>query len=185
MIPFRQKSPYLLIAVGLLGGCATLPEGPGVLALPGTGKSFDQFRNDDAACRAYAYEQVGGKTASRRAGESGARSAAVGAVAGGLLGAGIDGRHGAAVGAGTGLVVGGLAGSHAGETSAARMQERYDIRYVQCMYANGHRVPVAGVFTAQSDRPPPPPPPPRRSNAPPNAAPPAPGNPSPSTAPPP
>lgn len=184
MNPLRQQSPYLLIAVGLLGGCATLPEGPGVLALPGTGKNFDEFRADDATCRTYAYEQIGGKTASRAASESSARSAAAGAVAGGLLGAGIDGRHGAVAGAGTGLVVGGLAGSHAGETSAARIQERYDIRYIQCMYANGHQVPVRGVFTAQSNRPPPPPPP-RRGNAPPKAATPAPGNPSPTTAPPP
>lgn len=173
MTSFRQKSPYLflLIAMGLLGGCTTLPEGPGVLALPGTGKSFDQFRADDTACRAYAYEQIGGKTANRTVSESGARGAAVGAVAGGVLGSAIDGHHGTAVGVGTGLVIGGLAGSHAGETAAVRMQERYDIRYIQCMYANGHRVPVAGVFTAQSDRPPPPPP--RRGNAPPNAVPPS------------
>lgn len=158
----RWRSTRLCLVVPaalLLGACATLPDGPSVLALPGTGKSFDQFRSDDAACRQYAYEQVGGKTANRAANESTARSAATGAVAGGVLGAAIDGRHGAATGAGAGLVVGGLAGSHAGETSAHRAQQRYDIGYIQCMYASGHRVPVAGVFTAQSDRPPPPPPP--------------------------
>ena len=161
MPSFRQKSSYLLITAGLLGGCATLPAGPGVLVLPGTGKSFDQFRADDAACRTYADEQVSGKTAKRAASEGVARGAAVGAVAGGVLGTVIDGRHGALAGAGTGLVVGGLAGSHMGETAAQRGQEVYDIRYIQCMYANGHRVPVRGVFTAPSDRlrPPLPPPP--------------------------
>lgn len=167
----RRALPYAIASATLLAGCATFPEGPGVLALPGTGKSFDQFRGDDAACRAYAFEQVGGKTAGRAAGEASARSAAAGAAVGGILGAAVDGHRGVAMGAGTGLVVGGLAGSHAGETAAERRQEAYDIRYIQCMYANGHRVPVAGVFTAQSDRPPPPP---RRDSAPPTAVPPAP-----------
>src|SRR3982750_848383 len=40
-----------LLAVLLLGACATIPNGPGVMALPGTGKSFDEFRANDAECR--------------------------------------------------------------------------------------------------------------------------------------
>ena len=37
-----------LLALLALGACTTLPTGPSILALPGTGKSFDQFRADDA-----------------------------------------------------------------------------------------------------------------------------------------
>ena len=33
-----------LVAVGILSGCATAPTGPSVLALPGTGRSFEDFR---------------------------------------------------------------------------------------------------------------------------------------------
>jgi len=32
------------------------------MTLPGSGKSFDQFRADEYECRQYAYEQVGGNT---------------------------------------------------------------------------------------------------------------------------
>lgn len=171
--PMRRIPKITLAAAALLAsGCATLPEGPNILALPGTGKGFDQFQSDDAACRAYAYEQVAHSPRQRRGRRSSpARGAAVGAVAGGILGAAVDGHHGAAVGAGTGLVAGSLAGGQTGETAAERRQEAYDIRYIQCMYARGHRVPVAGVFTGQSDRPPPTPPRPPGGNARPEPAP--------------
>ena len=36
------------------------------MALPGTGKSFDQFRADDANCRQYAFQQSGGVSAVER-----------------------------------------------------------------------------------------------------------------------
>ncbi len=39
----------------LLSACASLPNSPGILVLPGTGKSFDQFRGDENECRMYAY----------------------------------------------------------------------------------------------------------------------------------
>ena len=38
-------------ALLLLGGCVSMPSGPSMMVLPGTGKSFDQFRADDADCR--------------------------------------------------------------------------------------------------------------------------------------
>jgi hypothetical protein len=47
-----------LIATALLAGCATTPRGPGVLVLPGSTKTFDQFRADDGQCRPYASEQI-------------------------------------------------------------------------------------------------------------------------------
>jgi len=152
----------LLIALLGLGACATLPTGPAVMVLPGTGKSFDQFRFDDGACRQFSYEQVAGVTPSRAAEDSGVRSAAVGAALGAVAGAAIDGSSGAATGAGVGLLFGGLAGAGAAERSAYGAQYRYDVAYQQCMYAKGHRIPVSARFTqapaAGSYTPLPPPP---------------------------
>lgn len=153
-----------LLGLLLLGACTTMPSGPSVLVLPGTGRSFDQFRSDDYVCRQYANEQIGGRTPDQAASESGVRSAAVGTAVGAVAGAAIGGRQGAAVGAGTGLLVGSVAGAGAAESSTYGLQQRYDYGYVQCMYAKGHRVPASGRFmTEPSHQPnyPPPPPPPR------------------------
>ena len=43
--------PALLTLSLLLGACATAPTEPTVLALPGTGKSLQQFNTDDLECR--------------------------------------------------------------------------------------------------------------------------------------
>ena len=43
-----------------LAACTTIPSGPSLYALPGTGKNFDQFRYDDQDCRQYAQVQTGG-----------------------------------------------------------------------------------------------------------------------------
>ena len=158
-----------LFALLLLGACTTIPAGPSVMAMPGTGKSFDQFRADDADCRQFALSQVGGATANDNAVESGVKSAAVGAAVGALAGAAMGGHQGAGVGAGVGLLAGSAAGAGAGQASGYGSQRRYDNAYVQCMYAKGDRVPVSGRMTsapAQAyNRPPantnvPPPPPP-------------------------
>ena len=56
----------LLVGIGVLAlaGCAsTPPPGPSVMVLPGTGKSFDEFRHDDHDCRGYAYVQSGAEGA--------------------------------------------------------------------------------------------------------------------------
>ena len=58
----------LLLSVVLLAGCASAPTGPGVMVLPGTGKSFDQFRADEQECRQYAHAQVSGGSAGSLAG---------------------------------------------------------------------------------------------------------------------
>ena len=161
----RSLLPIALLG---LGACATVPTGPAVMVLPGTGKNFDQFRFDDGVCRQFAYDQVAGVTPSRAADDSGVRSAAAGTLLGAAAGAAIDGSSGAAVGAGVGLLFGGLAGAGAAERSAYGAQYRYDVAYQQCMYAKGHRIPVSARFTqapspANYTPPPPPPnqPPPR------------------------
>jgi hypothetical protein len=166
----------ILIMVALLPACATLPTGPSVMALPGSNKSFDQFRMDDYFCRQFAYEQVGGVTGQQAARKSAVTSAAVGTALGAAAGAAIGSAsghmgEGMAIGAGSGLLLGGAAGSGYAEGSYYENQRRYDNAYVQCMYAKGNRVPVSGRFISsepsttykQTPRPPanyPPPPPP-------------------------
>jgi hypothetical protein len=128
-------------------GCASLPNGPSVMVLPGTGMSFDQFRNDDVICQQYASFQVGGTTANQAGISSGLTSAAAGTALGAAAGAAIGGGSGAAIGAGSGLVAGSLVGINAASSSMYETQQRYDIAYIQCMYAKGHQVPVFGQFS--------------------------------------
>jgi hypothetical protein len=157
----------------VLGGCADPLDGPSVMALPGTGRGFDQFRVDDSACRAYAFDQVQGRTVSGTATETTLAGAAVGTAVGAAIGAAANGSQGAGVGAATGLALGGLTGAGLGAESGYTVQRRYDHAYIQCMYAKGNRVPVSGDFAqAQGStwggttsipppppgRPPPPPP---------------------------
>jgi hypothetical protein len=138
------------------------------MSLPGSGKSFDEFRYDDKDCRQYSNEQIGGTSANQAADESLAKSAVVGTAVGALIGAAAGGRGSAAIGAGTGLLVGSVEGTAAADASAYNTQNRYDNAYVQCMYAKGHRVPVSGhllteprarVASPRDNYPPPPPPP--------------------------
>src|SRR3974390_95737 len=99
-------------AAALVGACVSVPDGPSVLVLPGTGKNFDQFRADDMACRQFASFQVGNKSANQAGVESGVTTAAVGAALGAAAGALIGGTgSAAAMGAGAGLAGGALVGS--------------------------------------------------------------------------
>ncbi|MCB1908966.1 MAG: hypothetical protein KDH15_16490 [Rhodocyclaceae bacterium] len=158
-------SASAVLAAVLLSACTNIPAGPSVLVLPGTGKSFQQFRSDEQLCRRYASDLLGGKTPDGAAVDAGIRSAAVGAVLGAAVGAAADGGHGAATGAGVGLAAGGLIGTGTGSASGYGTQNRYDNAFIQCMYASGHRVPVSGAMTglprsgSQRYYPPPPPPP--------------------------
>ena len=151
-----------LTALYLISACTTtMPSGPSVLVLPGTGKNFDQFRMDELVCRQFAFEQTGGTNAASVANDSGVRSAALGTLLGAAAGAAIDGNRGARVGAGTGLFMGGVAGAGAADISMRGIQQRYDFSYQQCMYAKGNRIPMVDRFTG-GQRPPdyisPPPP---------------------------
>jgi YmgG-like glycine-zipper protein len=169
----------LLAAVSvLMAACTTMPSGPNVTVLPGTGKTFDEFRADDDVCRQYALERIGGAAATKTAQESGVESAVVGTLIGAAAGAAIGGNHqGTAVGAGTGLLVGSMAGSGTAEASSYALQRRYDASYVQCMYAKGNQVPVSGRTVRRNEPayyPPPPPPPAVAPPPPPMGAPPPP-----------
>jgi len=129
-----------------LASCVHIPSGPSVMVLPGNGKNFDQFRNDDFMCRQFASQQTDYNTPRKAAISSGAETAAIGAALGAIAGAALGGGRGAAIGAGTGLLGGGLAGSGSAQASSSISQERYDVSYIQCMYANGHQVPVSARF---------------------------------------
>lgn len=158
---------YALIALPLaLAACVSMPSGPSVMVLPGTGTSFEQFRQDEYQCRQYAGEQIG-QTPEGASDSSGLRSAAVGTAVGAVAGAAIGGRRGAGVGAGTGLMVGSMAGANTAQVSGYEAQKRYDNAFIQCMYAKGHRVPVSGRYAPERSNSPPapaappyPPPPP-------------------------
>lgn len=163
--PAPALSLSLLLA---LAGCVTTPDGPSVMVLPGTGKTFEQFQADDNLCRNFASYQIGGRNAEQVAADSAVRSAVVGAAVGAAAGAAIgDSSRAAGTGAGAGLLIGSMAGTDASQASAYSLQRRYDIAYEQCMYAKGHKIPVSGRFTTtpstprrSSAYPPPPPPPP-------------------------
>ena len=162
-----------LSGLALVGGCASVPTAPSVMALPGNGKSFDSFRFDDGDCRQYASQQVG--TPSN---DSAVRSAVIGTAIGAVAGAAIGGHQGAGVGAGTGLLFGSAVGAGSQQNSNYGSQRQYDAAYIQCMYAKGHKVPVSGGYgrtwtQAPSEpmyapgSPPPPPPPPGSAPPPP------------------
>jgi hypothetical protein len=163
------RASIVLSASLLLGACMSLPKGPSAMALPGTGKSQDQFRYDDEDCRKFADAQIGGATPSDVANSTAAKSAVVGTAIGAGVGAAFGGYGGAAVGAGFGLLTGAAVGASAGESTAYALQRRYDQAYIQCMYSKGHKVPVTGHLSSRppSYVPPPPPPPPSSSTPPP------------------
>jgi len=110
----KKLASFALTFIFTFAGCAALPpNGPGIISLPGTGKSLAQFQIDDGNCRSFAIRQ-----------------------------------------------------STPGDPNAGRstqnMQRSYDHAFIQCMYAQGHRVPVPGrILGGAEDRgglvPPPPP----------------------------
>lgn len=161
----------LLAGCLLITGCATTPTGPSSMALPGTGKDFNQFRTSDLSCRNYALTQIGGQTVNQQYDASLAKTTAVGTVVGAAIGAAAGGGEGAAIGAGMGALSGGAIGANAAAESGGNAQQKYDNAYYQCMYAEGHRIPVpasmartysqdaAPATSTPGNYPPPPPPP--------------------------
>ena len=144
----RRLSCYPILAGLLLAGCATIPTAPSVMVLPGSGKDFDQFRYDDAVCREWASERIG-TTAQRASTEATVGGAAVGTVLGAAAGAAVGSASGhaatgAAVGSGLGLLGGTAVGADRATGARLTLQRRYDIAYMQCMYAKGNQIPMRG-----------------------------------------
>lgn len=141
----RSVLPALL----LLGACANLPQGPSIMALPGSNKNFAQFRFDDSECRQFASLQINGGKPGQSYNESMMTSAVVGTAVGAIAGAAMGGSSGAGVGAGFGLITGTAIGSGSGYASGYALQQQYDNAYVQCMYAKNNKVPVSGRFESR------------------------------------
>ncbi len=171
------RLPALAVAAAvLLTACATIPTGPSVMVLPGTGKDFEHFQADDAACRQWAAYQTG-TTTKQVSTESTVGGAAIGTLLGAAAGAAVGAAAGspgtgAAVGAGLGLLGGTAAGASHAEGAHRSVQSRYDMSYMQCMYAKGNQIPMArGSQPTYTWQPAPPPPaPPAPANVPPPPA---------------
>jgi hypothetical protein len=145
MTDFRRTVALGATALALLAGCATVPSGPAVNALPGSRKTAEQYFADDAACRARA-QAIFGPTSAQPANEVAAANVVggtlVGAAVGALIGAAFgDAGTGAAIGAGTGLLGGSAAAANVSGYSTMQLQALYDREYLQCMFARGHQVP--------------------------------------------
>ena len=184
----RVGLPVALVVALLATGCASVPTGPSVMVLPGTGKSFEAFQVDDAVCRQWAAEQTGtspGKASTQSTVGGAAIGTVVGAAAGAALGAAAGNPAiGAAAGAGVGLLGGTAVGASRADAYGGSVQRRYDMAYSQCMYAKGNQVPMARGARIQQPAaapagPPPPPPPPPPAAVPPGTPPPPPGPPPP------
>lgn len=142
----RVISAVGLVSLLAVSACAVAPpQGPSVMALPASGKSFDAFQQDDYSCRGYASQQTGGASAAQAATNSGVGSAALGTALGAGVGAAL-GSVGGAVGAGaaiggaTGLLAGSAIGANNAQASGGNLQARYDTAYTQCMYSRGNSV---------------------------------------------
>ena len=159
--------PVAACAALILAGCATVPGGPSLQALPGSQQTQDRFAAADGHCRAFANEFLTGRMPTDAASANVAAGAAAGMAVGAVTGAAIDGGSGAAAGAGVGLVLGALAGSVESQGVWGGTQQQYDRVYYACMYAAGHKVPVPADDVARyrawldsaAPRPPNPPPP--------------------------
>ena len=88
----RVGLPVVLAGAVMLSGCVVAPpSGPSVMALPGQGKSYDAFRQEDGYCRQTAAQDSGAAQTSANAQNNAVGSAvvgtALGAAAGALIGA--------------------------------------------------------------------------------------------------
>ncbi len=149
MSPLRSQKYFALalLPAFALGGCAVAPpSGPTVVAMPGPGKSWPQFQQDDGYCRGYAQNRISdaGQVAANAQ-----NNATTTAVAGTLIGAGAgavlgslsgNAGAGAAVGAGAGLLGGAAVAGNNTQGAADSLQGRYDVAYAQCMVGNGERI---------------------------------------------
>ena len=121
----------LLITLIMLTACVSTPTAPSVITLPGKGISFEQFRVDDYNCRMFAFQQLEGKAPQLVQHSSGTANGA------------------AATGQGSvaDTAQGGMPQPVPATTAMHRSQRQFDIHYIQCMYARGHRVPMLGRLT--------------------------------------
>jgi uncharacterized protein YcfJ len=158
----QSTSAAAIAAVLALSGCVSAPIGPTVAVMPGPNKPFAAFQEDQAVCRQFAEQQIGGaQTASQTGTNQTLLGAGVGTLLGAGLGAAVGGGRGAAIGAGVGALGGTAVGASNAQRTEMTVQRRYDIAYEQCMYSRGNQVPGYVQPNPSPPPPPPPPPPPR------------------------
>ncbi len=158
----RRAAPgQLFLSAGLvamLAGCASTPLGPTVQTMPGSGKTFAAFQDDNTVCKGFASDQVKGEADAANQRTAGAVAlgtllgAGLGAAIGGVTG---DAGAGAAIGAASGATSGTAIGASNNSNDQAMIQQQYDNAYSQCMYAKGEQVP--GFVPIAAAAPPPPP----------------------------
>jgi uncharacterized protein YcfJ len=131
----------VMAAVLTVAACAPQAMAPTVPVMPGQGKQFDQFANDQATCEAYANQQIAPLT--QQANNNGLGQALITTALGAGLGAAIGGGRGAAIGAASGAVVGGSMGASNSARAGAGIQGQYNMFYARCMTAKGNAIPGA------------------------------------------
>ncbi len=134
----------LFLSLSAMTACATIPSGPSVMVVPIPGKPFELFKQEDASCRRWAEQQIGisPQVAINKDTTNGAMvGTAVGAGLGALTGA-ASGHAGAGalIGGAAGMFVGAASGADSGQMYGREAQRRYDIAYLQCMYANDNQI---------------------------------------------
>jgi hypothetical protein len=160
IVMIRASRIAVLASLLALSACVAPANGPTIAVMPGQGKSFEAFQQDDLVCRQFANQSIGfaspGQAAAQSAVGSAALGTAVGAATGALIGAAAGNPGaGAAIGAGSGLLVGAAGGAGAAQFSGASLQQQFDIGYAQCMAAKGNYVPPLGSLVAQGSVAPP------------------------------
>ena len=147
LLRLNKRYGLAVLPMLALAACAVAPpSGPTVVAMPGPGKSFPAFQQDDAMCRNYAQSQIpeAGQAAANAQNNSVATTAAgtlLGAAAGAALGAAAGNAGlGAAAGAGVGLLGGASVAGGNTQATADSLQGRYDVAYAQCMVGHGESI---------------------------------------------
>lgn len=145
-----------LVTISTLSGCvvaSTGPQGPSMTVLPGTGKTFADFKQDDNECRQFARDSIGGSKSGMGEVVKALGITGVGAGLGAAVGGGIGGTHtnrysptlNAQSGTAIGVAGGAATAMQTHNADANNDQARYDHAYVECMYANHNKIPASAM----------------------------------------
>lgn len=130
---FNTKALIPLAALLSLAACAETPTAPTAQVLPGPGKDYTVFLQEQQFCRNQAAQAISGQAEHQN------HRAIYGALATTALGAGLGAAAGGGAGAGIGAAAGALGGSGGGayysQNQQDGLQTQYNNTYVQCMIA--------------------------------------------------
>ena len=106
--------------------------------MPAKGKTLEQFKTDDHACKAYAQAQIGDdleKNSAMNTLMDMAIGGAVGALGGQAIG---HNTKSTMAGVGIGMAAGLATGAYQANKASDDAQIRYDNAYQECMHTKGH-----------------------------------------------